>query len=225
MKIKSLPFEERPREKLIRFGATSLTNSELLAIILRTGNKNENVINLCNNLLSVYNLKSLSRLNISVLKRQTGIGDAKACQIVACFELGKRLSAFSEEKNPVIKNPETIAGLFLPEMSSLEKEEFRIIFLDSRRRMIKCETIFVGSLNESLVNAREIFKRAMEENSAAIILMHNHPSGETNPSEYDIETTKEIVKIGTLLGIPVLDHIIIGSKEYVSLREKNIIKD
>lgn len=223
MNIKTLPTEERPREKLIKHGARTLTNSELLAIILRTGNKKENVLELSNKFFRKYNLKSLSRLKISTLKKQLGIGDVKAGQIIACFELGKRLSAFKEDKRPIIKNAKDVAELFIPEMNTLEKEYFKGIYLDSRKRIIKQETIFIGSLNESVVHPREIFKIALDENAAAIILLHNHPSGDPLPSSFDIEITKELIKAGDLLGIQVLDHIIIGGEKYVSLKEKSII--
>ena len=223
MNIKSLPFDERPREKLIKHGPRTLTDSELLAIILRTGNKKESVIGLSNKLFNKYNLKSLSRIKITSLKKQLGIGDAKACQIIACFELGKRLAAFKEDKKPIIKNAKDVVKLFLPEMSVLEKEHFKGVYLDTRKRIIKQENIFIGSLNESVVHPREIFKIALDENAATIIILHNHPSGDPNPSSYDIEMTKELVKAGDLLGIQILDHIIIGGKKYVSLREKGLI--
>ena len=223
MNIKTLPSDERPREKLIKYGPRTLTNSELLAIILRTGNKKESVLELSNKFFKKYNLKSLSRLKVSILKKQLGIGDAKACQIMACFELGRRLSAFKENKKSVIKSAKDIAKLFIPEMGGLEKEHFRGIYLNSRKKIIKQETIFVGSLNESVVHPREIFKIALDENAAAIILLHNHPSGDPSPSSFDVEITKELIKAGELLGIQVLDHIIIGGKKYVSLKEKDII--
>ncbi|MCH7850097.1 MAG: DNA repair protein RadC [Nanoarchaeota archaeon] len=223
MNIKTLPSEERPREKLLKHGARSLTNSELLAIILRTGNKKENVLELSNKFFTKYNLKSLSRLKTSTLKKQLGIGDAKACQIMACFELGKRLSAFKEEIKPQIKSAKDIANIFIPKMNSLEKEHFIGVYLDSRRRIIKQETIFIGSLNESIVHPREIFKIAIEENAAAIIILHNHPSGDSTPSSFDIKITKELIKAGELLGIQILDHIIIGGGKFVSLKEEEMI--
>ncbi len=223
MNIKTLPSEERPREKLIEHGPRTLTNSELLAIILGTGNKKENVLELSGKFFKRYNLKSLSRLKLSALKKQLGIGDAKSCQIIACFELGRRLASFKEDKKPAIKSAEDIANLFAPEMETLEKEHFKGIYLDSRKRIIKQENIFIGSLNESVVHPREIFKIAIEENAAAIILLHNHPSGDPSPSSFDIEITKELIKAGDLLGIPVLDHVIIGKEKYLSFKEREMI--
>lgn len=223
MKIKALPLDDRPREKLIKNGPETLSDSELLAIILRTGNKRENVINISNKLFNKYNLKSLSRVSMGTLKKELGIGDVKACQIVSCFELGRRLAKFKEDKKHHIKNAKDIAKVFIPEMSSLKKEYFKGIYLDSRKKVIKEETIFIGSLNESVIHPREIFQVALNENAAALILLHNHPSGDPKPSVQDIEITKGLVKAGNILGIPVLDHIIIGNNKYVSLREKGLI--
>lgn len=223
MSIKNLPDDKKPREKLLKHGPAFLTDTELLAIILRTGSKKENVLKLSENFLKKYNIKSLAKLNVAVLKKQFGIGDAKACQMLACFELGKRLFTFSENKKTQIQKSEDLVRIVLPEMCFLEKEHLKAIYLDSRKRIIKSETIFIGSLNESVVHPREIFKRALEENAAAIILVHNHPSGDPSPSEFDFKITKEILNSGEILGVPVLDHIIIGDKEYFSFREKRKI--
>lgn len=220
LKIKDLPLEERPRERLMKYGHKTLSNTELLAIILRNGSKKEGVLELSRKLLKENNIKSLSRKRINYLKNNLGIGEAKACQIIACFELGRRLAAFSDQQNPTINNAQDIVKLFMPEMSSLKKEHFKGIFLDSRKRITKDETIFIGSLNASIIHPREIFQVALEEGAAAIILLHNHPSGNPKPSDDDIEMTKQLVKAGDILGIEVLDHIIIGSKRYFSFREK-----
>lgn len=223
MKIKSLPEEERPREKLIKYGPGKLTNSELLAIILRIGSKRESVIELANKLFTKYNVKTLSRLKLSTLKKEFGIGEVKSCEILACFELGRRLLAFKEDKKQLILNAKDLVKIIIPEMNTLEKEHFKGIYLDSRMRIIKQENIFVGSLNESVVHPRDIFKIALEENAAALILAHNHPSGDSSPSSFDIKMTKELVKSGKMLGIPVLDHVIIGGKTYFSFKEKGLI--
>jgi len=220
--FKTLPQEDMPREKLNKYGAKVLTDSELLAIILRTGNKQEDVFKLSKKLLAKHNLKSLSRIRINSLKKELGIGDAKASQIISCFELGRRLAAFKEDKKPIIKEAKDIVKIFMPEMSSLKKEHFKGIYLDSRRRVLKEETIFIGSLNESVIHPREIFQIALNENAAALILLHNHPSGDPSPSKFDINVTKELVEAGKILGIEVLDHIIIGSKKYFSFKEKSL---
>lgn len=223
MKIKSLPPSERPREKLIAYGPAFLSDSELLAIILGTGNKKENAISLSNKLFTTFNLKKMSQARVSNLKRTLGVGDAKACKIAACFELGRRLAAFRDDKKIVIKEARDLAKLLIPEISSLKQEHFRGVYLDSRKRILKSETLFIGSLNESVVHPREIFQIALEEHAAALILVHNHPSGDPNPSTFDIEITKELSKAGNILGIPVLDHIIIGDKNYFSLKEHGLI--
>lgn len=223
MNIKELRKEDRPRERLIRNGPEVLSNSELLAIILGTGSKKMDVLELSNKFFKKYNIKNLSRLKISILKKELGIGDAKACKIISCFELGRRLFSFSENKKIQIKNAKDIAEIFIPKMNHLEKEYFKGVYLDSRQKIIKEETIFVGSLNESVVHPREIFKIALEENAAAIIVLHNHPSGNSAPSKFDEEITKELIKAGEVLGIPILDHIIIGDKEYFSFREEKKI--
>lgn len=220
LRIKDLPLEERPRERLIKHGPKTLSNSELLAIILRSGSKKENILELSKKILKENNIKSLSRKRITSLKNNSGIGEAKACQIIACFELGRRLAAFKEQSNPIIHNAKDIVKVFMVEMSSLKKEHFKGIFLDSRKRIIKDETIFIGSLNASIIHPREIFQVALEEGAAAIILLHNHPSGNQRPSDDDIEITKQLVKAGDILGVEVLDHIIIGNKRYFSFREK-----
>jgi len=220
MKIKDLSSDERPRERLIEHGPKTLSNAELLAIILRQGSKKENVVELSTRLLRKYNLKSLSRLKITTLKKILGIGEAKACQIVACFELSRRLARFNKEKRIQINSAKDIAKLFIPEMSTLKQEHFVGIYLDSRKRIIKEETIFIGSLNTSVIHPREIFQVALSEGAAAIIVLHNHPSGDPEPSDEDIEITKQLHAAGKILGIELLDHVIIGDKKYYSLREK-----
>ncbi len=221
--IKNMPLEERPREKLIRHGSGVLTNAELLAIILRNGSKRENVLELSKNLLKENNLISLSRKRINALMRIFGIGQSKACQIVSCFELGRRLASFKYTRNNSINNARDVVKLFLPDMSFLKKEHFKSIFLDSRKRIIKEETIFIGSLNTSIIHPREIFQAAFEEGAAAIILLHNHPSGDPKPSDDDIEITEQLAKAGEILGIEVIDHLIIGHNRYFSFKEKGYL--
>jgi DNA repair protein RadC len=223
MKIKNLAKNDRPREKLLNYGAKNLSDSELLAIILRTGSKKENVLELSGKIFSRYSLKKLSKLNLTSLQKENGIGFAKACQILACFEIGKRLVSFKGEEKIKIVSPSKLSKVFIPEMGSLDKENFKIVLLDSRNRIIKSETIFIGTLNESLVHPREIFKLAFEENAASIILLHNHPSGDVNPSEEDIKITKQLVSVSEIFGIEILDHLIIGENSYFSMKEKNLL--
>ena len=220
MKIKDLSIEERPRERLIKHGPKTLSNAELLAIVLRQGSKKENVIELAHRLLQNYQLTSFSKRNITTLKKLSGIGEAKACQLVACFELGKRLSAFNKEKKVQINSAKDVAKLLLPEMSTLKQEYFKGIYLDARKCLIKEETIFIGTLNTSVVHPREVFEPALREGAAGIIVVHNHPSGDPTPSDEDLEVTKQLIEAGTVLGINVLDHIIIGDKKFCSLKDE-----
>ncbi len=219
--MKDLPKEERPRERLILKGPKALSNTELLCLILGTGSKKYNVIELSKRLLQENNIKDLSMRGVNFLKSHFGIGKAKACQIIACFELGRRLSVFQEKQKNRINNAQDIANLLFAEMSYLKKEHFKGVFLDSRKRIIKEKTIFIGTLNASIVHPRDIFRAALEESAAAIILVHNHPSGDPCPSEEDIQITNDLRKAGRLLGIEVLDHIIIGNRNFFSLRENN----
>jgi len=219
-KIKDFPESERPRERLLKQGVSSLSDSELLAVILRTGTYRENVIELARELLRKFNLKTLSRANISKLQKMFGIGEAKACQIAACFELGRRLFSFKEEKKQRIDKPKDVFRLLSSKLNGLKQEQLIGIYLNSRRKIIKEEVIFSGSLNENIINSREIFSIAINEGAAALILVHNHPSGDPKPSSEDIKITKEIKEAGKLLDIQLLDHIIIGEKNYFSMKEK-----
>jgi DNA repair protein RadC len=219
-KIKDLPKIERPREKLIQYGPTRLSNSELLAIILRSGKKGENVIDLANKILKKFKAENLPAVTFDELKVLSGLGPAKACEILACFELGKRL----------LKGK--IAGLYLrPEdvwkelrdIRDHKKEHFVIFFLDSRNQEIKREIISVGSLNANLVHPREVFEPAVKNLAAQVILAHNHPSGDPEPSEDDLELNKRLVEAGKILGIEVIDHIIIGKAGFLSFKEKGLL--
>lgn len=219
LKIKDLPLEERPRERLVRKGPKSLSNAELLAIILRNGSNKENVLELSKRVLNNYNLKSLSRKRINILKKQFGIGEVKACQIIACFELGRRLAAYNEDKYPKISSIRDVVNLVTPEMSNLKKEYFVGFYLDSRNRVLRKETIFIGSLNATVIHPREIFKIAIAESAAKIILVHNHPSGDPSPSQEDIKITEQLVNSGKIIGIELVEHIIIGANKYVGVIE------
>jgi DNA repair protein RadC len=219
-KIKDIPKIERPREKLIQYGPGRLSNSELLAIILRSGKKGENVIDFANKILKKYTAEHLPNLPYEVLKRFSGLGPAKACEIIACFELGKRL----------LKGK--IAGLYLkPEdvfkelkdIRDHKKEHFVTFYLDSRNQEIKREIISVGSLNANLVHPREVFEPAVKHLAAQVILAHNHPSGDPEPSEDDLEINKRLVEAGKILGIEIIDHIIVAKNGFLSFKEKGLL--
>lgn len=223
LKIKDWPLEERPRERLIKEGPKALSDAELLAIILRNGSHKENVLELSKRVLNNYDLRSLSRKRINTLKKQFGIGDVKACQIIACFELGRRLAAYNGDKQPRIHAVKDAARLVMHEISDLKKEQFIGIYLDSRNKILRKETIFIGSLNATVIHPREVFHIAIAESAAKIILAHNHPSGEPTPSEEDIKITKQLINAGKILGIELIEHIIIGGKKYTGVIEREYL--
>lgn len=220
IKIREIPKEERPRERLFRLGASSLSDAELLAIILRTGSKKENVLNLAARILRDYKLKGLSSANVSKLKTIYGISDAKASQIVSCFELGRRAENFREEEKSKIKSSLDVYNLVHGRTEGLKKEVFFSLYLNTKNSLLKCEEISVGSLSANIVHPREVFKPAVEISAAGVILAHNHPSGDPSPSEEDVKLTKRLAEAGEVMGIKVLDHVIIGDKKFVSLKER-----
>jgi len=218
--IKDLPKVERPREKLMQYGPGKLSNSELLAIVLRSGKKGENVIELANKILKRFSKDELPNLTFNDLKDYPGLGPAKACEIVACFELGKRL--LKDKKAEIYLKPREIWEE-LKDLRDHKKEHFVIFYLDSRNQEIKREIVSVGSLNTNLVHPREVFEPAVRNLAAQIILAHNHPSGDPEPSEDDLEITKRLVESGKILGIEVIDHIIITKTGFISFKEKNLL--
>lgn len=220
MKIQDMPRVERPREKLIQYGSGRLSNSELLALLLRSGKKGENVISLANNVLKKYKAENLPNLTYEELKNFPGLGPAKACEIIACFELGKRL--LKDKIAGLYLKPEDI-WKELKDIRDHKKEHFVIFFLDSRNQEIKREIISIGSLNANLVHPREVFEPAVKNLAAQVILAHNHPSGDPEPSEDDLELNKRLVEAGKILGIEVIDHIIITRERYLSFKEKGVL--
>jgi DNA repair protein RadC len=224
VRIQDIPEDERPRERLIRSGPESLSNAELLGIILRTGSKEENVVSLCSRILSEYSIKQLSLANVTRLMQVHGIGKAKAAQIAAVFELARRLETFVEEPKRKICSPKDVYALMYPKMREQKKEKFITLYLDTKNQILKEEVISIGSLNASIVHPREVFKSALMESSASVIMIHNHPSGDPSPSREDIMVTEKLVEGGKLLGIDVLDHIIIGDGRYVSLKDEGFVR-
>jgi DNA repair protein RadC len=222
--IKSIPEAERPQEKLLKYGANSLSNSELLAIILRTGSKQDNAIILAQKILCEdgRGLRNIAEGNISKFKRHKGISDVKASQIMAVSELSKRISAFKSEKIK-ISSPNDAAVVMMEEMRYYKKEYFKIILLDTKNNIIRVSEISVGSLNSSIVHPREVFVEAIVNSSSSMILVHNHPSGESEPSHEDILLTNRLVECGKIVGIKVLDHIIIGDGVFYSFKEEGLI--
>lgn len=221
--IKDLPISERPRERLVKQGVKALSDAELLAVILRTGTRYENVVELAKRMLKEFNIKELSQASLNQLKGFSGINNAKACQLIASFELGKRVYAFNKAEQVFINNSRDVVKLLKPELSFLKREHFVGLYLDSRNCLLRKETISIGGLNTSIVHPREIFKIAIQESANAVIVVHNHPSGNAKPSKDDIGITKKLVKASHIVGICLLDHVIIGENTYVSMAEKNLV--
>ena len=221
--IKDLDQNERPRERLAKMGAQVLSTAELLAVLLRVGVEGENAIQLGQRLLKDFNgLTGLQQATFSEICNQHGIGKAKAAQIKAAIDLGRRLAIKSTEDRVIVHSPEDAADMVQYEMSSLEQEQLRVLLLNTRNHILGVRTIYQGSLNSSQVRVGELFRPAIRENAAAIIVVHNHPSGDPSPSPDDVAITKAIIKAGKLLDIQVLDHLIIGRGRFISLNRRGL---
>ncbi len=222
-RIMDLAEAERPRERLGRLGAQSLTNAELLAILLRTGVPGENAVQVGQRLLQTFGgLSGLHRAAFEEVCAQHGLGEAKTSQIKAAIELGNRLRLEAPEERPAIHSPADAAALVQYEMSALEQEEMRVILLDTRNRVLNIVIVYRGSVNSSQVRVGELFKAAIRQNAPALIAAHNHPSGDPSPSPDDVAVTRAIVQAGKLLDVDVLDHLVIGQGRYVSLKERGL---
>ena len=222
--IRDLPQGERPRERLKEYGPKSLSNTELIAILLRTGMQGENVLSLSSRLLVQFNgLAGLGRSTFAELCAQRGLSEAKASQILAALELGRRLVSLAPEERMVIGSPQDVANLLLAEMALLDQEHLRVALLNTKNEVLGIQEIYVGNVNSALVRPSEVFRPAIRENAPSIILVHNHPSGDPTPSPEDVSITEDLIKAGKLLGIEVLDHVVMGSgNRYVSLNEKGL---
>jgi DNA repair protein RadC len=224
LRIMDLPECERPREKLLRYGAETLSNGELLAIILRVGNSNENIISLSNRILKeAGGLNGLLTSGSEEFLSLKGIGSAKASQLLALAEISKRFKSFKSGDEYKISQPKDAAELIMESMRHLKQECLKVIMLNTKNIVITIKDISIGSLNSSIVHPREVFCEAIKRSSASIIISHNHPSGDPAPSSEDISLTHRIKECGKLIGIELLDHIIIGNGCYVSLKEKGIL--
>ncbi len=222
IKIKDVPAEEKPREKLVNSGPETLKNYELLAVILGKGNKKEDVFEISKRVIDEYGSgAAATETDVKKIMDLFGLGVAQACQVVACFELGRRFFGKSR-KDIYIRSPKD-AYDYLMEMGKLTKEHFRGIYLDVKNKLLHSENIFIGTLSATLIHPREIFQPAIKHSAAGVILAHNHPSGDPEPSEDDLKVTRKIVEASKMLEIDVLDHIIVGDGKFVSLKEKGII--
>ena len=224
---KKIHLENRPLTRLIQKGPQALSNPELLTILLgkdvNWNGRRETAFDLAHRVFRKYDLKRLSQASSGELEKIFGIGKVRSAQIQAVFELGRRVASHREELNPIIETPQDVYDILGPEMQALEQEVVKVILLDSRNRVIKVEDISKGSLDTNVVHPRELFRSAIDNNAASIVILHNHPSGDSEPSEADITLTKRIVEAGNIVGIEVQDHVIVGSNKFMSFRDKGLI--
>ena len=220
MPIKNKHKIEQPREKLEKYGAEKLSNEELLAILLRTGPKGSGVLELSKKTLRQFAGSSLANVSVEEIKNIHGIGPAKACEIVACFELGRRL--LKDKQVALILSPRSVWEK-MEDVRSSKKEHFAVFFLDTQNQIIKREIISVGTLNASLIHPREVFEPAVKHVCAHVLLAHNHPSGSLEPSDQDLAVTRRLIDAGRIMGIEIIDHVIVTSTGYSSFKEKNLL--
>ena len=219
VRIREIPSSERPRERLREHGATALTSAELLAIILRSGTQQQSVLTLAQGLLYRNGgLGGLARMSFSDLMRQTGLGEAKAAEIRAVFELASRIQALEVGERPVIRSPQDVNALLGGEMAPFEQEHMRVLLTNTRNQVLGVHEVYIGNVSSAVVRASEVFREAVRQNAPCIILVHNHPSGDPSPSPEDVNLTKQLVAAGQQLDIEVLDHVVIGDRRFASLK-------
>lgn len=224
IKIKNIPINERPREKLLKYGVGSLNNNELLAVILGSGTREENVIQLSGRIIAKFNgIDNVFRAGLNDLKAIKGIGEAKASQLIALAELSNRYRSYMSEEKIRVSSPKIIFEKFGEKMRVLEKEIVTVVVLNTKKEIILSEDISVGINNSSLIHPREVFNTAIKNCGDSVIVIHNHPSGDPKPSKNDINVTIRLKECGKLLGIELIDHIIIGNRKYISLKEKGLV--
>lgn len=222
--IKIIPHDSRPRERMEKYGVKSLADHELLAIILRTGTRGKNVMGLALEVLNeVEDIYRLRHVSLQELTKIPGIGKVKAAEILSAVEFGRRVSQSTQVKEGTVSSSSWVGNYLQKELSHLNQENVMALYLNTKNEIIKKDIVFIGSLNTSVAHPREIFNRAISYSAARIILAHNHPSGNVEPSEADLSFTRRMMDAGELLGIEVLDHFIIGENSYLSLREKGYI--
>ena len=226
IRVRDLPVKERPREKLLAAGAAGLSNTELLAVLLRTGTREKSVLRIAEEVLAYYKergLLAIAHIPAAELAAIHGVGQAKAATILAAVELGRRLSMLEAECVEVVNGPEDVAHFAMPRFRFEQREHFAVMLLNTKNHILGLHDVSVGSLQASVVHPREVFRTAVDYAAASMILLHNHPSGDPTPSHEDIAVTARLVKAGKIMDIPVLDHVIIGRNRYVSLKDKGLM--
>ena len=222
--IREMPSDERPRERLEKYGASSLSTAELLGIHFRTGSTERSAVGLGELLLSQFGgIKGVANASLEELTKVKGIGKVKAIEIAASVELGRRLAAHSAIDRPLINGPKDVEYILMPELRDQQKEVFKALSLDSKNRLLKAETISIGTLSNSFAHPREVFRSAILANAASLIIAHNHPSGDPTPSPQDIQVTRRLKEAGDVIGIELIDHIILGDNRSISLHETGLL--
>jgi DNA repair protein RadC len=226
LSVREIPAEDRPRERLLAHGTSVLSSTELLAVLLQTGTPAASATDLAGRLLAAFgSLEAVSRARPDELTQQAGIGPAKAGAVLAAFELGRRVQAAPAARRPQIRTPGDVAALVGPQMRHLDREHFRAVLLNTRHEVLDVTGVAVGGLDSAPIHPREVFKEAIRRSAAAVILVHNHPSGTPEPSTDDLRITSRLQQAGRVVGIEVLDHVIIGDGQFVSLRERGALAD
>jgi len=223
LRLREIPEAERPRERLRDFGASALSNAELIAILLGTGSREENVLSLATRLLSQFGgVNGLARLNLAELCAERGLGVAKAAQLRAALELGLRLASTHPEERVVVRAPRDVAALLQTEMSLLSQESLRVVLLNTKNQVMRIHEVYHGNVSSALVRTSEVYREAVRDNAPQIIAVHNHPSGDPTPSSDDIAVTADLVQAGNCLEIELLDHIVLGQGRWVSMKERKL---
>ena len=223
-RIKDWPTDERPREKLLKRGVDALSDAELVAILLRTGTGDHTAVDLARKIVTDHgNLRRIAAKSAQELMRIKGIGEAKAVGLIAAFEIGRRLQGLKEDPRIVLRSPEDVAQLMIPRLRDVNTEIFFVLILDSQNALVREVELTSGTLNASLVHPREVFKAAIDHRAASIIVVHNHPSGNREPSREDIQITKQLAEAGKIVDIPLHDHVIIAGNGHTSLAEQGYL--
>lgn len=225
MKLKTMPESERPREKLSMYGVDSLSNAELIGLVIQSGSKEESAVQLAQKIINLFDegIGGLCDVAIEELIRVKGVGLAKACQITAAVELGKRIGKRKKNILGEVCSPSKVAKFFESELRHVNREHFIAVFLNTKNMITSYDVISVGSLSASIVHPREVFNKAIKKSAASIILVHNHPSGVPTPSQEDIKITERLKKVGEVVGIRILDHLVVGDESYYSFKEMDLI--